>query len=381
MTPLTDQADADLSANRSAPFVLIVDDDAVSAGLIEHTLRSSGIATGMASDVRTALASIGHRRPDAVLLDIDLPDGRGFDVCRRLQTDPVTANTPVLFISGFEDVDTKVRAFETGGVDYITKPVSPAEVRARVLTHLRLRRAYKQLAELQAERIRRLDLAQQSFMPTPASVPGVRFHVARRQVLQAGGDFYDVLPFGADVVDFVVADASGHDLAASYWTAALKTLLAEYAAPANEPLHTLQQVNNALHRFLPSGVFFTLLYARHYRRSRKLIVANAGHPPAIVVPARSDARAVGAGGDVLGAFPDAVFGTTRESLGPGDRLVLFTDGLIDGAAPFDGEVDHLRAVAQAHRDAPLPELVEGVLTGALRGRTSSDDIVVLGADL
>jgi phosphoserine phosphatase RsbU/P len=210
-----------------------------------------------------------------VLLDVDLPDGNGFDLCRRLQQEPGLGRTPVMFISANDELATKVRGFEAGGVDYISKPLAGAEALARVGTHLRLKRSYDALMEMQAERLDRLAVAQQNIMPQPQDMPEARFQAALRQKLEAGGDFYDVIPSGENSMDYLVANASGHDLGASYWTAALKALVAEYANPLNAPVAVLRALNSALPRILPSGAFFTLIYARLNRRSHRLSLANA----------------------------------------------------------------------------------------------------------
>ena len=86
---------------------------------------------------------------------------------------------------------------------------------ARVRTHLRLRHAHQRLAELQAERLHQLADAQQNLMPRAEDLPEARFEVSIRPVLAAGGDFYDVFPAGEGIMDYLVADASGHNLAAS----------------------------------------------------------------------------------------------------------------------------------------------------------------------
>jgi len=140
-------------------------------------------------------------------------------------------------------------------VDYITKPLVVREVMARVRTHIRLKRGYESLAELQAQHIQKLAAAQEAFMPHPEDIPEARFQVSFMQVLKAGGDFYDVIPVAENVIDYVVADASGHDLGASFWTAALKTLLSEYCNAVNSPREVLHLVNSALLRILPSASF------------------------------------------------------------------------------------------------------------------------------
>jgi sigma-B regulation protein RsbU (phosphoserine phosphatase) len=284
-----------------SPLVFVIDDDSTTIRTIEGFLKRAGFRTASAGDVAGALRGIREQRPDLILLDVNLPDGSGFDVCRSLQVDANALTTPILFISANEDTSTKLEGFEVGGVDYITKPIVGAEVIARVRTHLRLRRAYERLAELQAERVQRLASAQQNLMPTPEDYPEAHFQVSIRQVLAAGGDFYDVIPASQGVVDYLVADASGHDLAATLWTASLKALAAEYAGPLNLPVEIVHAINSSLCRFLPPGAFFTLVYARLNHQTGHLCLVNAGHPPAIVVHGnRNEAVIVRQEGDVVG---------------------------------------------------------------------------------
>ena len=310
--------------------MFLVDDDPSIVRTLEGFLKRAGFQTASAADVAGALRGIRAERPDLILLDVHLPDGSGFDVCRSLNREASAFTTPILFISANEDTSTKIRGFECGAVDYITKPIVGEEVMARVRTHLRLKKAYERLAELQAERVQQLASAQQNLMPLPQDVPEARFHVSIRQVLTAGGDFYDVIPAGEGVVDYLVADASGHDLAASLWTASLKALAAEYSGPLNLPIEIVRAINNSLCRFLPPSAFFTLVYARLNHRTGRLSLVNAGHPPAMVV--RSDEgppMILRQEGDVVGAFADAVFGIDELTLKPGDRIFLYTDGLIE----------------------------------------------------
>ena len=150
---------------RRSPLILIVDDDTVTNQMIQTILAWAGFDTACAFDVAGPLAGIREHHPDLILLDVSLPDGSGFDVCRQIQGEPGASQAPVLFISSNEDVSTKVQGFEAGGVDYITKPLAGAEIIARVRTHLRLKQAYEMLAELQAERIQWLATAQEALMP------------------------------------------------------------------------------------------------------------------------------------------------------------------------------------------------------------------------
>ena len=365
-----------------APLILIVDDDLTTNRMIQTIVTRAGFQTVCAFDVAGALTQIHDRHPDMILLDVSLPDGSGFDVCRSLHGKPGTSQTPVLFISSHEDVSTKVQGFEVGGVDYITKPVAGAEVIARISTHLRLKQAYESLADLQAERIQRLAGAQEALMPLPDDLPEARFQISLRQVLKAGGDFYDVIPIGNQVVDYLVADASGHDLAASFWTAALKTLLAEYAKPVNSPREVVSSINRVLCRILPEGVFFTLIYARLNRQNGRLSLVNAGHPPAISVPGDGKAPvAAHQDGDVVGAFPDAAFDDRELTLRPGDRFFLYSDGLIETGGTVEEGIQRLVGACSASRKAPLPNMVASVVREVTTGVAVEDDIVLMGVEV
>jgi signal transduction histidine kinase len=107
----------------------------VLSGLLRATYR-----VRIADSGARALAVAAAAPPDLVLLDIVMPDLDGYEVCRRLQADPGLRDVPVIFVSGLSETLDKVRAFEVGGVDFVTKPFQAAEVRARVATHLGLRR-------------------------------------------------------------------------------------------------------------------------------------------------------------------------------------------------------------------------------------------------
>ena len=115
------------------------------------------------------MLKIREHVPDLILLDVSLPDTSGIELCRRLQTQSGLSQIPVIFISGHEELAIKVAGFDAGGVDYIAKPLAVREVIARVRTHIRLKRGYESLAELQAERIRKLAAARKP----PCRVPRI----------------------------------------------------------------------------------------------------------------------------------------------------------------------------------------------------------------
>ncbi len=129
--------------------LLVIDDDLGARQTLSALLSQEGYETRCAPDGKTALMFAEADPPELILLDVRLPDLDGFEVCRRLKGSERTGRIPVVFLSSLDDPGDKIRGFESGGVDYITKPFQAGEVLARVETHLALHRLRMQ-AETQS---------------------------------------------------------------------------------------------------------------------------------------------------------------------------------------------------------------------------------------
>ncbi|PTY00114.1 hybrid sensor histidine kinase/response regulator [Opitutus sp. ER46] len=127
--------------------ILVVDDTPANLQLLDGMLKECGYRVRPVTNGAHALRAVRTEPPDLVLLDVTMPEMNGYDVCRQLKADPATADIPVLFISALSETEDKLRAFEAGGVDYVSKPFQFAEVAARVKTHLQLRRQQRELQE------------------------------------------------------------------------------------------------------------------------------------------------------------------------------------------------------------------------------------------
>jgi DNA-binding NtrC family response regulator len=125
--------------------ILVVEDTQASLRLLADILTKQGYHVRPASDGSLALKSVAAKAPDLILLDVNMPGMDGYEVCRRLKADEQSRRVPVIFISAYSETDQKVKGFDAGGVDYITKPFQPEEVLARVKTQLRLREAEEAL--------------------------------------------------------------------------------------------------------------------------------------------------------------------------------------------------------------------------------------------
>lgn len=127
-----------------AERVLIVDDVPENLALLHDALDESGYTVLVATSGEAALRSAAQMPPDVVVLDAVMPGLDGFEVARRLRADPLTAATPVIFMTGLTETEHVEAAFAAGGVDYVTKPIKPREVLARIAAHLRSARAQRQ---------------------------------------------------------------------------------------------------------------------------------------------------------------------------------------------------------------------------------------------
>ncbi|QTA79272.1 Two component system response regulator/histidine kinase [Desulfonema limicola] len=125
--------------------VLIVDDNSQNLQILADILRHKNYKVATAKNGFKALKFISKKQPDLVLLDIMMPEIDGFEVCRRLKENHETNDIPIIFISALTSTDDKLKGFESGGVDYITKPFQKQEVLARVNAHLKLKQTQKAL--------------------------------------------------------------------------------------------------------------------------------------------------------------------------------------------------------------------------------------------
>ena len=126
--------------------VLVIDDTPAIHALLRARLKWEGVALAHATDADAGFELARSSPPDPILLDVEMPGTDGFELCRRLKAEPATALVPVVFLTAASSVETKVRGFELGAIDYVTKPFEPAELQARVRAALRTKRFQDMLA-------------------------------------------------------------------------------------------------------------------------------------------------------------------------------------------------------------------------------------------
>ena len=141
--------------------LVIVDDVPQNIHVLAGILTQAGHRVRAALSGRSALEIIEQDPPDLILLDVNMPDLDGYDLCRHIKADPALCDIPVIFLTARSEEEDITRGFDLGAVDFVSKPFHPAELMARVRTHLALRLAFKELqASLTNERALRQELVE-----------------------------------------------------------------------------------------------------------------------------------------------------------------------------------------------------------------------------
>ncbi|MCP5049760.1 MAG: response regulator [bacterium] len=138
----------DKTGNMEKGLILIVDDVAKNLQVLGSMLRVRGYKISLANSGAQALDIVEARQPDLILLDIMMPEMDGFEVCERLKVSERGRDIPVIFLTARAEMESVVRGFEVGGVDYVTKPFNRSELLVRVETQLRLRAVQREVLEL-----------------------------------------------------------------------------------------------------------------------------------------------------------------------------------------------------------------------------------------
>jgi sigma-B regulation protein RsbU (phosphoserine phosphatase) len=371
-----------LKKNEMSFTIFIVDDDCTSLVMIEKLLQREGYITFVATEGEVVMHETINKKPDLILLDVNLPGISGQDVCLRLKDNVLTQDIPVLFLSAETDLQCKIDCFDAGGQDYITKPFEPLEVLVRVRTHLRLRQAQNMYVKILSSKINEISKAQQVFLPTdPAQLPDARCAVHFKPLGDAGGDLYDIIKVGDDLYDYITADVCGHTIGLALATAALKTLLVQNCTPVNSPADVLGIINKVIPSVLSEGQYISISWVRVNRRTKKAHVYIAGQPPVLYIPVQGQIQLIDKSGDIIGIFPNVKFGHADIDVKRGDRFVLYSDGFIEvtkskSARRSEG-IARLMELCEKQRLDSIQGIIQKMVASAYHEQVPNDDMVAM----
>ena len=316
--------------------ILIVDDTPANLRLLTSILADEGYHPRPVPNGPLALQAAAGRQPDLILLDIRMPGMNGYEVGMEFKDNPSTSEIPIIFISALGSIEDKVKAFQVGGVDYITKPFHAEEVLARVETHLSLRRLQKQQQEINRKMARELRLAgeiQSSFLPQELpEIPGWQFSAILEPARETSGDFYDIRQTTSGQLALLVADVVDKGAGAAMFMALCTTLLRSYGSIYPfRPDQVLNEVNARILTDTGGQQFVSVFYGCLNPGSGELVYCNAGHPPPLYIRAADSTpwQRLTRTGTALGISEDNKWETGKIQFSREDLLLLYTDGLTD----------------------------------------------------
>ena len=389
-SPAVSLATNAVSREGTAGNLLIVDDKPANLRLLAAMLTKQGYKVRSAISGSLALTAARAAPPELILLDINMPEMNGYEVCQQMKADEKLRDIPIIFISALDETEDKVNAFTVGGVDYITKPFQLEEVLARVRTHLSLRNLQKELQEANRKFKEELDLAgqvQASFLPARCpDMPGWECSAKLIPARETSGDFYDLIPLHRGRRGFMVADVTDKGTGAALYMALSRTLLRTYAWKYDmQPEMALRNTHQRILEDIKTNQFVTVFYGILDPASGVLIYCNAGHPsPCIFSSEKRTVRELENNGPPLGLrlFEDEVWGTGEVRMRPGDTLMLYSDGLTEARnsqGEFFGE-ERLKEAGRVRRKGSVRDMQESIFAALhdfVGDAPQADDITLM----
>ncbi|MDO8605674.1 MAG: fused response regulator/phosphatase [Phaeospirillum sp.] len=351
--------------------VLIVDDNPLNRDLLAVIVGSIGISKiETAANGREGLEAVERHKPDLILLDVMMPEMDGYEMCRRLRALHHRDELPVLFVTALDTPSERTACFAAGGTDMVCKPVNMAEVTARVSLHLENRILLAGLKTYQNRIREELEMAhatQESLHPDHRQTADIlaRTGVDVRGIIETsselGGDFWTVFETPRRTVGVLVADFTGHGVAAAFNTVRLHALMSRRPASLNGPAELLDFLNHELNRLLQPGQFAAAFACELDPATGGLTYAGAMTPQPILLE-DGKARYCPVSGPPLGAFVDAGYDETALTLTPGSTLLIYSDALIESMLGDQPAVDEATLLAWVAELGPLADLPGGLLT-------------------
>lgn len=370
--------------------ILIVDDNEDNRAMLAMVLRRAGLTRlEHAADGAEGLEAVYRARPDLILLDVQMPNMDGLEMCRRLREDAVNANLPVIFQTALSGADERVACFDAGGTDMVAKPINRREVLGRVRNHLEKRLLIRDLSAYRkrvAQELAQARSMQAALAPKPKWLAGVESRLGLSiqsrftPSSEVGGDLWTMFDLGDRAIGMFIADLTGHGVGAAMNAFRVHAMaIALDAAVKRDPGLFLTELNAALAGLLPLGQFATAFYGVLDFDARLLRYARAGAPGPFL-GAADGASMLDTRGHFLAVSKKATFATEQCALPERGYLFLYSDALseapdAEGASLGEAGVGARCAAAFA---GPPGERVNAVLAEFDSGeRRTEDDLTAV----
>jgi sigma-B regulation protein RsbU (phosphoserine phosphatase) len=368
--------------------VLIADDQPDVVAALRLLLRGAGFDTDAACSVQEVRDRLSAKEYDLLLMDLnyarDTTSGReGLDLLSEVhERDRLL---PIIVMTGWGSIETAVEAMRRGARTFVHKPWENASLKATVTRELDEARARREADACRSRELEHAQRIQRALLPSPLpEVDGCEMAAMWKPAAAFGGDCYDMLRFSNTRLGLSIADVAGKGLPAALLMANLQASVRAFGIDEARPEAVTRQVNQALCRHTPLDRFVTFFYATVDTSTHRLTCSNAGHNPPILVRADGSVWRPASDGMVLGVLEHNAYSQTEVPLQPGDRLVLFTDGITEAGSHESREFgdDRLVELVVANRHLPAAALLDSVFTevSAFTRGVFADDatLIVMG---
>ena len=334
--------------------ILVVDDSAMMRRVLIQSLEKIGFTTIIpAASGEEALEVLSRSRVDLVVLDIEMPGMNGLAVLWMMKRDPLLKETPVIVISGSDELETAATCIEAGAEDYLHKPYNPTILRARVESSLEKKRLRdldrlrvfeiqreKELLEKTQKRLsKELDDAAKyvrSILPDPVATPSHTIDWYYEPTGELAGDSFGYHHIDDDHLAIYLLDVCGHGVGAALLSvSAINAIRTAGIKGVDflEPSAVLEGLNEAFPMDRNNDMYFTIWYGVYHVPTRTLCHASAGHPPALLLHPNKEVLEVNEPGMITGLMPGTRYKSSSLEIPPDSKLLVICDGTYEVKKP------------------------------------------------
>lgn len=349
--------------------VLVVDDSRLQRKIVSASLSKWGLNVVEADSGLQALDICQDVLPDLVISDWMMPGMNGLEFCREFRKLSDQNYGYFILLTSKSAKDEIALGLDAGADDFLTKPVNPGELRARISAGDRILRMQRELANkntlvkttlaelqkvydsLDSDLIEAKKLQQSLISERHQDFGVADVSLLLRPAGHVGGDLVGVFPISEDRVGLYSIDVSGHGISSALMTARLAgylsatspgqniamTLKRDGTYSARPPSETIEELNRMFLNEIETEHYFTLILADVDLKSGAVTIAQAGHPHPVIQRADGRVERLGVGGLPVGLVEGATYDQTRVYMGPGDRLLIHSDGVDECSNP-DGKL-------------------------------------------
>jgi len=395
--------------------IMIIDDTVENLSLLNKLLSEQGYEVSLFPKAELAMQAVELNTPDLILLDINMPGMNGFEFCERIKKNEKYQEIPIIFLSAMQNIKDKLNAFQTGGIDYITKPFQFDEVLIRVKTHIKMRlqqqqleenyhklqelekRVEKRTVELEVsnkaleESLTKLQkdeeagrLVQFKMLPkNNIAIGDYKFEYCLRPSLYMSGDFVDYFDINEDYAAFYITDVSGHGAASAFVTFLLKSFVNScrdnYYAKHDDiiinPAALLSKFNKSLHKEKLEK-YITLFYGVLVKNENKLLFANGGHFPFPFLCHDGEVEWLAEKSTPVGMFGFSKYNNVHLTLPDNFTFTIFSDGILEiiPEEKIKLQIEYLKNMVN-DKNLNFPKLIDNLTVGG--NAPIMDDITIL----